>query len=207
MNFVAHAVVAATEGDSAYAFGAMVPDLRAFVAGSELLAPTKHRADVDAGIRSHHRVDSAFHADGQFKAWMARVSNELGNTRAGRAAAHVAVELAIDGQLLVAGRAQSFYDALEWAGGALDGRWLTLVEHLATDELVGAYSTADGVARRTVGAISRRPRLGRLELDAAALAVAIGNIGPLIAAGLDDVLRSAGGNDDRLPRPRPPRAR
>jgi hypothetical protein len=198
MNFVAHSVVAATEGGSdAYAFGAMVPDLRAFVAGADLVPPPADREDVDAGVRSHHRVDSAFHADAQFKAWVATVSEELGNGRAARAAAHVAVELAIDGQLLDARRAGAFYDALAWARDALSGSWLTVVDRLASDELVAAYGSPDGVARRTVGAISRRPRLSRLALDAGALSVAIANVGPAIAGGLDAVLRSAGAQDDR----------
>lgn len=209
MNFVAHAVVADAEGDAwfepsergagAYAFGAMVPDLRAFAAGIQLTPPEVDRGRVEAGIRSHHRVDSAFHRDARFKAWMAEVSEELGNGRAARAAAHVAVELAIDGQLLDAGRAAAFYDALSWAGDALTGPWHAMVDRLASDELVGAYSTAEGVARRTVGAIGRRARLSRLELDAGALATAIANVAPTIANGLDAVLvsLSAGPEDDR----------
>ena len=197
MNFVAHAVVAANEGRPAYVFGAMVPDLRAFTRGETLTPPLADQHHVDAGIRSHHRVDSAFHADLRFKAWMAEVSEQMGNTRAARAAAHVAVELAMDGQLLDAQRAGPFYDALAWASDTLSGPWSALVERLAGDELVDAYRTPEGVARRTVGAISRRPRLSRLELDVDALTTAIANTGASIASGLDDVLRSAGAQDDR----------
>ena len=210
MNFVAHAVVAAAEGDRGperpseretwpYAFGAMVPDLRAFASGQQITPPDADRGRVEAGIRSHHRVDSAFHGHPRFKAWMAAVSEELGNGRAARAAAHVAVELAIDGQLLDTGRATAFYDALLWAGDALTGPWHSMVDRLASDELVGAYSTPEGVARRTVGAIGRRERLSRLELDAGALATAIANVAPTIANELDAVLvlLSAGPEDDR----------
>ncbi|MEA3019021.1 MAG: hypothetical protein QOI47_545 [Actinomycetota bacterium] len=193
VNFVAHAVVAAREGGRPpYAFGAMVPDLRAFTDRAEIVAPPVDAGDVEAGERSHHRIDSAFHANGQFRSWTAVIAIELGNERAARAAAHVAVELTIDGVLLDTERAGAFYDALAWADASLDGPWHALVSRLRSDDLVRAYCTPEGVARRTVGAIGRRPRLRRHALDEGALAVAVGHVRPRIAAELDELLAALG---------------
>jgi hypothetical protein len=183
VNFVAHAVVAG--GGDAVAFGAMVPDLRAFARGAPL--PVEH-PDLDEGIRSHHRVDAAFHASPVFASWMRTVATAMDDGRAARAAAHVAVELAIDGVLLARERAGAFYGAVDWAASAFDGPWLDVATRLGRDEVVDAYRSPAGVARRTVGAISRRPRLSRLALDEPALAGAVALVLPDIERDLDAVL-------------------
>ena len=118
MNFVAHAVVAGSPAP--FAFGAMVPDLVKLVRGAPLEIDS---AELHAGVRSHHAVDSAFHDDATFKAWMRVVREELGGTRIAYAAAHVGVELAMDGVLLERGRTAAFDGAMGWAEVELDGPW------------------------------------------------------------------------------------
>ena len=181
MNFVAHAVVAGQPAP--FAFGAMVPDLLKLVRGAPLDTDSD---EVAAGVRAHHAVDSAFHDHATFKAWMRIVRDELGGTRIAFAAAHVGVELAMDGVLLERSRTAAFDGALDWARTELDGPWRELAER--APEVVDAYRTPAGVARRTAGAISRRPRLSRLALDERDLARAIGVVLPDIASDLDAVL-------------------
>lgn len=184
MNFVAHAVVA---GDPApFAFGAMVPDLLKLV-GVPLGVES---AEVEAGVRSHHAVDARFHDHLMFKAWMRAVRDELGGTRIAYAAAHVGVELAMDGVLLEWARTSAFDDAMSWARQELTGPWRELAQR--APELVDAYRSPGGVARRTMGAISRRPRLSRLALDEHDLAHAIAIVRPAIEADLDGVLYDCG---------------
>lgn len=181
MNFVAHAVVA---GEPApFAFGAMVPDLLKLVRGAPLGIDSDH---VAAGMRAHHAVDGAFHDHLTFKRWMRVVRDELGGTRIAYAAAHVGVELAMDGVLLERGMTIAFDGAIDWARGELDGPWRELVER--APEVVDAYRTPAGVARRTAGAISRRPRLSRLVLDERDLARAIEVVLPAIESDLDALL-------------------
>lgn len=185
MNFVAHAVVA---GEPApFAFGAMVPDLVKLVRGAPL---DTESADVHAGVRSHHVVDRAFHEHDTFKAWMRVVRDELGGTRIAYAAAHVGVELAMDGVLLERERTAAFDDAMAWAREELAGPWRELAER--APDVVDAYRTPIGVARRTCGAISRRPRLSRLALDEHDLARAIAVVLPEIERDLDAVLADCG---------------
>ena len=101
-------------------------------------------AEVDAGVRSHHAVDSAFHDHATFKAWMRVVREELGGTRIAYAAAHVGVELAMDGVLLERERTRAFDDAMGWAREELVGPWRELAER--APEVVDAYRSPSGVA-------------------------------------------------------------
>jgi len=178
VNFVGHAVVAGAErGSDAYAFGAMVPDLRRFAAGEPL--PMTDAA-VDAGITSHHRVDAAFHDHELFRAWTAElVASMPVADRGARAAAHVAVELAIDGVLL-RGDAAAYEGALRWAAATVDGAWADVVARMRLGAIVDAYGTADGVADRVVSVMERRPRLRPIAPRRGDLAVAVAAVLPSI---------------------------
>ena len=193
MNFVGHAVVAGRERtEAAFAFGAMVPDLRRF-ARREDAAPTRDADTLVAGVRSHHRIDAAFHDHELFRAWMAGVVSAMpAPDRGARAAAHVAVELAIDGLLLDGGVAGAYDDALEWALLSFDGAWLEAVERMRTGEIVEAYRTADGIAARVVGVMNRRPRLRRLDVDERALAAAVASVIPSITDSIDELVGELG---------------
>jgi acyl carrier protein phosphodiesterase len=186
VNFVAHAVVAGRQRDEpAFAFGAMVPDLQRLAR-----EPLDHPSDdLAAGVAAHHRADAAFHESPAFKAWMALVvagMEERG--RGARAAAHVAVELAIDGHLLATGGARSYDDALGWAAGELDGRWALLVDRMHAGEVVDAYATPAGIASRVVGVMLRRPRLAPITPDVDDLAAGIAAARPAIVAGADEIV-------------------
>jgi hypothetical protein len=183
VNFVAHAVVAHRERpEAAYAFGAMVPDLLRLVRRAPL-EPSRSAAAVTAGIAAHHRADAAFHDHPTFKAWMATLVEHMPEPdRGARAAAHVAVELLLDGVLLGQGEAGAYGDALAWAGDALDGTWGELVARMRVGDIVVAYGSADGVAERVAGIMQRRPRLARLGVTAGPLAEAVRAVEPAVRA-------------------------
>ena len=188
MNFVGHAVVAGRQRDDApFAFGAMVPDL-------QRLARTPLRVEVDvdgvtAGVESHHRADAAFHDSPVFKAWQRTVVESMADRgRGARAAAHVAVELAIDGHLLQHGRAAAYGRALAWAAGAVAGPWAVLVERMRTGEVVDAYATAAGIATRVVGVMRRRPRLAPITPDVDDLAAGVSAVLAAVRDGADELL-------------------
>ena len=189
MNFVGHAVVAWRErAEPAYAFGAMVPDLRRFARREDPL-PTRDAGALAAGVLSHHRADAAFHDHKLFRSWMADVVAAMpAPDRGARAAAHVAVELAIDGLLLDGGEAAAYGDALDWARPSFDGAWHELVTRMDTGEIIEAYRTADGIAARVVGVMNRRPRLARLAVDRHALTTAVASVIPKIEGWLPDLL-------------------
>lgn len=186
MNFVGHAVVAGRErSEPAYAFGAMVPDLQRMA--REPLVEVHD--DIAAGIAAHHRADAAFHESPTFKAWMSTVVDAMAeHGRGARAAAHVAVELAIDGHLLTNGDAAAYDEAMRWAGDELDGRWGLLVDRMRAGEVVDAYATADGIATRVVAVMVRRPRLLPITPDVSDLAAGVSAVLPAIRAGAEDVL-------------------
>jgi hypothetical protein len=184
VNFVAHAVVAHRErADPAFAFGAMVPDL-ARLARRAPLAPSCRGDVVTAGVAAHHRADAAFHDHPTFKAWMATVVDHLpAPDRGARAAAHVAVELLVDGVLLERGGAGAYEDALAWAGDSVDGAWGALVARMRTGDIVAAYGSPDGIGERVAGILQRRPRLARLGVTAGPLADAVRAVEPDVRAG------------------------
>jgi hypothetical protein len=191
VNFVAHAVVAGRQRDEpAYAFGAMVPDLQRM---ARVPLDVVHD-DVAAGIASHHRADAAFHDLPEFKQWMATVVAAMREQgRGARAAAHVAVELAIDGHLITSGSVGSYDGALGWAGRALDGRWGLLVDRMRTGEVIDAYAGAEGIASRVVAVMLRRPRLAPITPDVDDLAAGVVAVMPAIHDGADDVVDAVSG--------------
>src|SRR5262245_25639403 len=105
MNYYAHARLASRRCDDAhFVLGAMLPDWTAWV-GARLV-----RVDhpgLAAGIRFHHATDAAFHGGRRFAALVREAVDRLraaGLERGpARGAAHVGIELLLDGALLAQG--------------------------------------------------------------------------------------------------------
>jgi hypothetical protein len=106
MNFFGHVVVATWQParDARTALGAMLPDLVG-VAGLRGVAPGD--PEVARGVALHHRTDEVFHASDTFVSLqtLLRSALEARGIRGGpaRAAAHVGIELLLDGLLLDGG--------------------------------------------------------------------------------------------------------
>ncbi|HEX3307722.1 MAG TPA: hypothetical protein VHS32_15855, partial [Streptosporangiaceae bacterium] len=99
MNFFGHAAVARrTDDDPAFLLGAMAPDLLPLCGA---IPGTETSPLVVAGQAHHLSVDARFHAAPAFTtltAWAAGALRQRGVARgAARGAAHVGVELFLDG--------------------------------------------------------------------------------------------------------------
>ncbi len=182
MNFFGHAVAARLVDDApAFVLGAMAPDLLPLcgaVAGAET------SPEVGAGEAHHRSVDAIFHASPAFGALQAWATGELrqrGLPRgAARGAAHIGIELFLDGALARDTSARDGYlrclrDAettrapFVWEDDVSRQRWWSLVLRLRTGTIPDAYRDPDFVGARIIGALARRPRLALPDADAATL--------------------------------------
>ncbi len=172
VNFFGHVAAASWRGASpAFALGAMLPDLTAMTG----TRPARiEAAEVSSGVAFHHTTDAAFHDLEAFVRLCASTSSGLrarGLPRgSARGAAHVAVELALDGVLVGdPGAAELYVSALadDAAAGAivLEGesrRFFALRDELASRGIPAHYQSPAFVARAVRRALSRRPRLALL---------------------------------------------
>jgi len=172
VNFFGHAAAARhVDDDPAFLLGAMAPDLLP-MCGAIAAEPTC--AKVRAGQAHHVVADARFHGTQAFTtltAWAARTLIEAGVSRGpARGAAHVAIELFLDGVLAEDGAACAAYrrslaeaDAAQspflWADDSSRGRWRALVVRLRAGTVPDDYREADFVADRVIGVLGRRPRL------------------------------------------------
>jgi hypothetical protein len=182
VNFFGHAAAARqVDDDPAFLLGAMAPDLLPLcgaVAGAET------SPKVAAGQAHHIAIDAAFHATPAFttlQAWAARALIGSGVARGGaRGAAHVGIELFLDGVLAEDARARAAYtrslvdaDASRapfvWCDEPSRLRWRALVVRLRRGTIPDAYRDPGFVAARLIGALARRPRLALTDRDAIVL--------------------------------------
>jgi hypothetical protein len=172
VNFFGHAAAAVqVDDDPAFVLGAMAPDLLPLCGA---VAERETSPKVAAGRAHHLSVDARFHVNPAFTAlqgWASRALVRAGLQRGGaRGAAHVGIELFLDGALAAETRAREAYarslaDAdttgtpFVWRDERSGDRWRTLVERLRGGAIPDLYRDPDFVADRLIGALSRRPRL------------------------------------------------
>ena len=184
MNWYAHAVVAERRFPEPLAvLGAMLPDF-ASALRVRLAAPPD--AALAAGVRLHGETDASFHAAPEFLALQAEGRERLqaaGLARgAARAAAHVGVELALDGWLARRSPRSALFGAavdaavafaepalLFRAGFDVD-RWRMLCARLRDGELPEAFARPERCAQGVERALERRPRLALAPGDREAVA-------------------------------------
>ena len=201
MNFFGHLVVARRiDDDPAFLLGAMAPDLLA-ICGARGGAATS--AKVAAGQAHHLAADARFHASPAFMglaAWAARALIDAGLPRgAARGAAHVGVELLLDGLLAHDGGARAAY-ARSLAGAeaarapfVFDDelsrrRWRSLVVRLGAGTIPDAYRDLDFVTARLVGALARRPRLALGAGDVSVVRGFLPGLARRVAAAADELM-------------------
>jgi hypothetical protein len=182
VNFFGHAAAACrVDDDPAFILGAMAPDLLP-LCGAVASGETSPR--VVAGRAHHLAVDATFHANPAFTdlcAWASRALTEGGVPRgAARAAAHVGIELCLDGVLALETSARTAYarslaeadgraTPFVWRDEDSRSRWRSLVARLRGGQVPDAYRDLDFVTARLVGALGRRPRLALSEHQAPSL--------------------------------------
>jgi len=172
MNFFGHAAVARlVDDDPAFVLGAMAPDLLGMCG---LVAGAVTSPRCAAGQAHHLTVDAAFHGSAAFVAlqsWAVQALVSAGLRRGpARGAAHVSVELLLDGVLSADPRARDAYqrglasaeltpEPFAWPEPWARARWLTLVGRLRAGAIPDSYRDPAFVTDRVAGALSRRPRL------------------------------------------------
>jgi hypothetical protein len=204
VNFFGHATVAtwAPEATPAYVIGAMLPDF-ATISGARSVRAT--HPETTRGVALHHATDAVFHAAPDFVALTKRVREALerGGIRNGsaRAAAHVGIELLLDGNLVTDARACGLYvRALDDAEAHIACEGADDVLRLARflDRVRGAgvpypYTDPGAVADRVERAIASRPLLALAGGDADVLVAVLADVAAEVRARaaslLDDVRR------------------
>jgi hypothetical protein len=187
MNFFGHAVVASwTPGATpAFVLGAMLPD---FVAISGVRSARPAHPETHRGVALHHATDEVFHAAPDFVALTARARARLeaGGVRRGSAwaAAHVGVELLIDGTLVADESAGDLYlhalaDAqahIVCADAGDVSRVAQLLDRVRASGIPRLYTDPRAVAGRVERALLSRPLLALGGGDADVLAAVLGDV-------------------------------
>ena len=175
VNFVSHMVVAqhaTPEPTTRLLLGAAAPDL---VRMAQVPVATTGPPDFTAGVVTHHRTDAVFHELDWFRLTNRRLVHDLTDrgVRRGpaRGAAHVLIELLLDGAVL--GRAEHAVtfdrpwaalaepdaDALAMVEAEDRARWVEFLALLTGRLQPAAYGDPHYAADRTAGTLARRPRL------------------------------------------------
>ena len=204
MNFFGHATVASwtPEATPAFVIGAMLPDF-ATISGARSVRAT--HPEAIGGVALHHATDAVFHAAPDFVVLTrhARLQLERGGVANGsaRAAAHVGIELLLDGTLVTDDRAGDLYvQALRDAeahiacADADDGaRIARFLDRLRDAGIPYSYADPRVVAGRVERALSSRPLLalpaGRADVLANAFADVAADVRGRAGSLLADVRR------------------
>ena len=199
MNFFGHAILAARDHDApAFLLGSMLPDFISMVRGKPELEDGSLLAQ---GVAHHHAVDHAFHGAPLFLELMGDGQDRLDElgVRPGpaMAAAHVGVELLLDGWLADRGHdPERFERALEahvgnlrWPSEALEQRWELLRHRLLDGTLPGAYLDPEFVATRIDWVLSPRPRLALVDPERAAVSTWLTTARTLVASSAEALMR------------------
>lgn len=203
VNFFGHAATASWTGcDPVRCLGAMLPDFATMARAQ--LSCVDHPA-LAAGVDFHHAVDRVFHGLPSVRGWMRDAAAMLGRAGVARGpalgAAHVGVELLLDGELTRDDGAAEHYlaalacaadaridGAIVWQGDGRD-RWQLVRDRLGEHGVPTDYRDPAEVARRLARILAPRPRLRLAPGDEARLAEVFAALGPGIAAGAASVER------------------
>jgi len=197
VNFVGHAVVAGWAGPRSPGFilGAMLPDF-ASMCGARLAEA--QLADVAAGVALHHATDAVFHrapvVTGLFREAEARLRERGCRKGPMRAAAHVGVELLLDGVLLEDGRAIYLAGlgaevAVAWRDDDGSPRFAALLARLRSYGAPMELTGGAGVARRVARTLAGRTLLAPDAAERAAIAIVMDELAPRVEAATPAVIK------------------
>jgi hypothetical protein len=200
VNFFGHASVATWSEDASpgYVFGAMLPDFVA-ITGARSTVPCD--AEIARGVALHHATDAVFHAAPTFVALMgearARLSEAGLGGGASRAAAHLGIELLLDGTL-VGGDvgARAYLDALtalredqlRFDDPAHGPRYWAFHARLRGYGVPHGYVDPAFVAARIRDALAGRPRLALGEVGVDEVARVLATLRPEITRRAETLL-------------------
>jgi hypothetical protein len=180
VNFFGHAAVASRlREDPGFVLGAMLPDFATMIVARP---PKVHGEPLIAGVAFHHRTDLAFHDATTFRSLVKQAFEDLAGRglRRGsaRAAAHVGVEILLDGELAREARARRAYSralaardllasSISWSESDEPRRFVELCSRLETRGVAANDTSPELVAYRLERALSGRPRLALGQGDTA----------------------------------------
>jgi acyl carrier protein phosphodiesterase len=202
LNFFGHAAVATWHAtEPRFVLGSMLPDFAAMIRAR---TPTALDPELARGVALHHATDVVFHDAPTFRELGACAFDELcarGLARGpARGAAHVGVEILLDGVLAADRPARRAYlDALalgrrldpaqvHWADSAASKRFSELVTALAARGVSRAHGTPEVVAFRIERALAGRSRLALRQSDLALLVSWAAHAQPLVIARADQLI-------------------
>lgn len=198
VNFFGHAAVASwSSPEAGTALGAMLPDFER-MAGARVASTDD--AAVAAGIALHHATDAAFHRLPAVLALMRELDERLlahGCARGPRrAAAHVGVELLLDGVLVGDPAYRGAYacallhDApITWRDPAGGPRFARLLERLRAHGVPDDLRRPDAITQRLARILAPRPLLAPSADDLRAIRTALTEHAPRVEVAADTVLR------------------
>jgi hypothetical protein len=202
VNYFGHAAVASwqTTGDAlpGVALGAMLPDF-SIMCGARVASGGS--VDVDAGIALHHATDAVFHhapaVTGLMRDAAARLAERGVRRGPMRAAAHVGVELVLDGVLLDDARHRDAYTAaiahdapgIVWREDGDAARFETLLARLRAYGLPEDLRRPRAAAERIFRMLAGRRLLAPDAAERAAIADVLEAIAPRIGVAAPTVIR------------------
>lgn len=199
MNFFGHAAVASWHDaavEPGYVLGAMLPDFVGMVRGRVGVLAT---GPISDGVSLHHQTDSVFHQLPAVTRLMSKLSQDLalrGVSRGPmRAAAHLGIELLLDGELVATSTySQAYLSALELDAPAMSSpeeqqRLRNLMVRLRAHGVPDDLREPGLAARRTVRAIASRPRLAATGEEPMQIAAAFVAIAEEVSTSVEGILQ------------------
>jgi hypothetical protein len=203
VNYFGHAAVAswragATDELAGLALGAMLPDF-AGMCGARVAGAAD--AAIARGIELHHDTDAVFHHAPAVLALFRDAEARLaaGGCRRGpmRAAAHVGVELLLDGTLLDEPAHRAAYTAalahdtttLTWRDPADPARFAALFARIRGYGLPDDLRRPASAAERIFRALSGRRLLEPSSAERVVIAAVLADLAPRVAVARDTILR------------------
>jgi hypothetical protein len=200
VNYFGHAAVASWySADPAVALGAMLPDFST-MSGARLAPPDD--AAIAEGIALHHRTDGVFHQAAPVLALMRELDAYLAASGCARgprrAAAHIGVELLLDGVLVARPEYREAYTgALAVDASSLRGREPTdaprlaaLLERLRSYGVPDDLQRPDAIVHRLQRMLAHRPLLAPSAADLTAMRTALVGHKPRVEVAVETVLRA-----------------
>jgi hypothetical protein len=192
VNFVAHAVIAEALGcNPLEAFGSMVPDLANMINGmtGTRSVPDLPASELQFGSSVHVVTDEAFHHHPTFVTLTRVAASAMdGRRHVNTAAAHVGIELMIDGMLLSQSRAEPYSLALVAATPFCAGPWAELMGYLVDDNPTRHYRSIEGCAERTWRILGGRKVLAQGRPAIESLTAGLNEVASEVGLAINDLL-------------------
>ncbi len=198
VNFFGHAAVASWRvGRGGLPLGAMLPDFSTMCGARIASTPDSEVAD---GIALHHATDKAFHGLPSVIGLMRELDQRLERGRCARgprrAAAHIGVELLIDGVLV---DNEEYRDSfilgleyetqIEWRHEGDDLRYAELITRMRAHGVPLDLKRPESITHRLARMLGHRPLLAPSQSDLSTITISLLEHKPRVEMAVDGVLR------------------